>query len=84
MELRIWIDDNGPNNAGHNGRAPPWTCVLVIVETTVRKAWAYPMHSKNSREVLYNFKKFFCRYRYENFEAFSDSCREYNMIKDFK
>ena len=35
-----------------------YSCILTIIEITSRKAYAYPMKSKKSDEVLDNFKKF--------------------------
>ena len=35
-----------------------YSCILTIIEITSRMAYAYPMKSKKSDEVLENFKKF--------------------------
>ena len=40
------------------GYAPAYSCALIIIEGTTRKAWAFPLHTKDAREVLFAFKIF--------------------------
>ena len=43
---------------GQVGDTPPVIGGLVLVETTSRKIFFYKLHSKDPREVLYEFKQF--------------------------
>lgn len=68
----------------YNGEgAPDWQSALVFVETTSRKAWVYPMHSKDQREVLENFKQFLSDTGMKVSKVISDMGREYDDIKKF-
>lgn len=65
------------------GYAPNYSCALVIVEGTTRKAWAFPLHTKDAREVLYAFKIFLRDIDMRIAKLMSDMGKEYNKIKDY-
>lgn len=60
---------------------PLYSCALVIVEATTRKAWVYPMHGKHNVEVFENFKLFLDDINMKISRLISDTGREYAGIK---
>ena len=65
------------------GYAPAYSCALVIIEGTTRKAWAFPLHTKDAREVLFAFKIFLSDIDMRIAKLISDSGKEYNQIKTY-
>lgn len=63
--------------------APAYSCALVIVEGTTRKAWAFPLHTKDAREVLFAFKLFLRDIDMRISKLMSDMGKEYSKIKDY-
>lgn len=64
----------------YKGYAPKYICALVIVEATTRKAWVYPLHSKNAKEVLYAFKRFLTEVDMKISRLMSDMGTEYSGV----
>ena len=64
----------------YRGYAPKYICALVIVEATTRKAWVYPLHSKNAKEVLHAFKRFLAEVDMKISRLMSDMGTEYRGI----
>ena len=65
------------------GYAPAYSCALIIIEGTTRKAWAFPLHTKDAREVLFDFKIFLSDIDMRIAKLISDSGKEYNQIKTY-
>ena len=65
------------------GYAPAYSCALIIIEGTTRKAWAFPLHTKDAREVLFAFKIFLSDIDMRIAKLISDSGKEYNQIKTY-
>lgn len=66
-----------------NNFAPDYTCALVLIECTTRKAWAFPLHTKNGKEVLFAFKLFLKDINMRISKLISDSGKEFNEIKKY-
>lgn len=62
---------------------PDYESALILVETTSRKAFAYPMHGKNAKEVLVCFKKFLTDVGMKIARLTSDKGQEYSLVKEF-
>lgn len=73
-------DDLHPNYIGF---APDYTCALVIIEGTTRRAWAFPLHTKNAKEILLAFKLFLADIDMKISKLISDSGSEYSEIKKY-
>lgn len=67
----------------YHGSPPEYSCALVLIEATSRWAWAYPLHSKNAKEILFVFKKFLENINMRISKLISDSGKEYNEIKKY-
>ena len=67
----------------YNNFAPDYTAALVLIECTTRKAWAFPLHTKNGKEVLFAFKLFLGDIDMRISKLISDSGREFNEIKRY-
>lgn len=80
--VNIRVDDENHLDALNNF-APEYTGALVLIESTTRKAWVFPLHTKNGREVLFAFKLFLCNIDMRISKLISDSGREYNEIKKY-
>lgn len=66
-----------------NNFAPEYTGALVLIESTTRKAWVFPLHTKNGKEVLFAFKLFLRDIDMRISRLISDSGAEYNEIKRY-
>lgn len=67
----------------YHGSPPEYSCALVLIESTSRWVWAYPLHSKNAKEILFVFKKFLKAINMKISKLISDSGKEYNEIKRY-
>ena len=65
------------------GYAPAYSCALVIIEGTTRKAWAFPLHTKDAKEVLFAFKIFLSDIDMKIAKLISDKGKEYSQIKAY-
>ena len=65
------------------GYAPSYSCALIIIEGTTRKAWAFPLHTKDAKEVLFAFKIFLSNIDMKIAKLVSDKGKEYNKIKAY-
>ena len=65
------------------GYAPAYSCALIIIEGTTRKAWAFPLHTKDAKEVLFAFKIFLSDIDMKIAKLISDKGKEYNQIKAY-
>lgn len=63
------------------GYEPEYITALILVETTSRKAYGYPLHTKSAKEVFDAFKKFLIEVDYKIAKLTSDSGLEYSLIK---
>lgn len=63
--------------------APQYESALIFVETTSRFAIAIPMHGKDSKEVLFCFKRFLEAINFNIACLTSDSGKEYSLVKKF-
>ena len=65
------------------GYAPAYSCALIIIEGTTRKAWAFPLHTKDAKEVLFAFKIFLSDIDMKIAKLISDKGKEYSQIKAY-
>lgn len=65
------------------GYAPAYSCALIIIEGTTRKAWAFPLHTKDAKEVLFAFKIFLSNIDMKIAKLISDKGKEYSQIKAY-
>ena len=54
-----------------------YTCILTIINTTTRKAYVYPLKTKEKREVANAFEKFFKKIKYKISELTTDNGPEF-------
>ena len=89
MNIESYIVDNEDNplhaqtnSLNTNKFTGGYKHILVLIETTSRKLYAYPLKTKTADEVLGAFNQFLedCNERIDHLTM--DSGREYNKIKD--
>lgn len=61
----------------------PYSCALILIETTSRKTWGYPLRSKKSADVFEAFQQFLKDINNRIAKLLSDCGTEYSQIKKF-
>ena len=64
-----------------NEEVKPYSCALILIETTSRKTWGYPLRSKKATDVLVAFKQFLEDINNRIAKLLSDCGKEYQKLK---